>query len=273
MSDNKISAIIIAYNEEKKIRRCLESLKGVVDEVILVHDGECSDNTLKISEEYGAKIFIRQRIGQAEPHRPFAVGQSAHAWVLFIDADERLSCPLRQNLTEKINSEYDAYVFRWRLEINGESSKFMTKPILFRKSHIYVIGLPHIQPETRGRTTRDPDVLEHDTHEYDSPMKLLAAYYKKNKNWGRVSAEMLSGRLEDIPVYNCNLKDKTLKQIKKIYFVRNFPFLAIAIVPLYSFFYSFFLKKFFLQGILGIVLSLHVSLHAFFTSYYLSFKK
>ena len=41
-----ISACLVVYNEEKVIRQCLDSIKGFVDEIILVHDGQCTDKTL-----------------------------------------------------------------------------------------------------------------------------------------------------------------------------------------------------------------------------------
>ena len=44
---NRISACTIVFNEEKKIRPCLKSLQGCVDEIIVIHDGKCSDKTLK----------------------------------------------------------------------------------------------------------------------------------------------------------------------------------------------------------------------------------
>jgi Glycosyltransferases involved in cell wall biogenesis len=63
---NKISACIVVYNEEKVIKRCLDSIKNVVDEIILVHDGPCKDRTLEIAKRYTNKIFIRPHVGMME---------------------------------------------------------------------------------------------------------------------------------------------------------------------------------------------------------------
>lgn len=62
----KISACLVVRNEEKVIERCLNSLKGAVDEILIVHDGECGDNTLKIAKKFNADIFIRPMAGVME---------------------------------------------------------------------------------------------------------------------------------------------------------------------------------------------------------------
>ncbi len=63
ISHPTISACLVIHNERVLLRRCLESIKHVVSEIIVVHDGECSDDSLKMAKEYGAKIFQRQFIG------------------------------------------------------------------------------------------------------------------------------------------------------------------------------------------------------------------
>lgn len=268
-----ISAILVLYNEERKIELCLKSICDVVDEIVVIHDGPCLDNTLKICEEYGCKIFIRNHIGEAEPHRPFALTKCLYDWVLFIDGDERLSTSLKKRLRKKINSKYDAYSFKFVTKINGVKNKFMSKQILFKKNKIYYIGLPHIQPETRGLIKDDFSILEHDSEEFKSSKNLLIKYLKKDREWGKISAKILYGPLNKIPVYNCNLKDNTLKQIKKIKFMRKFPFIAIFLFPTYSFLNNFIKKKMFLEGFLGFALSCHIPLHSFFTGYYLCLYK
>ena len=67
-----ISACLVIHNEEKLLKRCLESIKDVVDEIILVHDGECTDKSLNIANNFHSRIFIRDFIGEAEWHRPFS---------------------------------------------------------------------------------------------------------------------------------------------------------------------------------------------------------
>ena len=80
--NNRISACLVVYNEEKIIKNCLASIKDAVDEIIVVHDGECIDKTLEICKSYTNKIFIKQHIGEAEPHRPFGFKQATGDWIL-----------------------------------------------------------------------------------------------------------------------------------------------------------------------------------------------
>src|SRR3989344_6516691 len=94
----KISAMITAFNEEKSIKNCLESIKDVVDEIVVVHCGECKDNTLNIARNYTDKIFIDKDYGVACPNRPFGFSKCTGDWVLQLDADESLSQELQQQL-------------------------------------------------------------------------------------------------------------------------------------------------------------------------------
>jgi len=53
----KLSVVLATFNEEKNISDCLSSIKDIADEIIIV-DGGSSDNTVKIAEQFGAKIII-----------------------------------------------------------------------------------------------------------------------------------------------------------------------------------------------------------------------
>jgi len=93
---NKVSAVIITHNEERNIARCLASLRGVADEVVVV-DSHSTDATQRICEEMGARCIQRTWDGYS-PQRNFAVDAATHDWVLAIDADEELSDALRNSI-------------------------------------------------------------------------------------------------------------------------------------------------------------------------------
>lgn len=101
----KISAIIIAGNEEKNIRQCLESVKWC-DEIILV-DSESSDKTIEIAKEFTDKIFIKKWEGFAVQKR-FSLEKASYEWVLSIDADERVSKGLHKEIEDLLNGEPEA---------------------------------------------------------------------------------------------------------------------------------------------------------------------
>ena len=89
-----LSAVIITYNEERNIRPCLESLKGVVDEVIVV-DSFSTDRTEAICKELGA-TFISHAWPGYGAQKNYGNELASSQWILSIDADEVLSEPLKK---------------------------------------------------------------------------------------------------------------------------------------------------------------------------------
>ena len=87
---HEISLSMIVKNEEKYLRGCLDSVKEVVDELIIVDTGS-TDSTVKIAEEFGAKIYNYEWTNDFSAARNFALGKSTGKWILYLDADERLS--------------------------------------------------------------------------------------------------------------------------------------------------------------------------------------
>ena len=93
----KISACIISFNEENKIRECIESLLPVVDEIVLV-DSLSNDRTVEIAGSYTDRIFKQEFLGHIE-QKNLAVEKASNDWILSLDCDERLLClPLAQPL-------------------------------------------------------------------------------------------------------------------------------------------------------------------------------
>ena len=92
MHEKKInlSLCMIVKNEEQYLRECLESVKEIVDEIIIVDTGS-TDSTLKIAEEFGAQIYHFKWINDFSAARNFSLSKCSGAWVLYLDADERLN--------------------------------------------------------------------------------------------------------------------------------------------------------------------------------------
>ncbi len=106
----RISAVIITFNEERNIGRCLSSLEGVADEIVVV-DSYSSDATEAICLAHGAR-FIRHRfVGHIE-QKNWALLQARHPHILSLDADETLSDKLKASILQvKANWKSDAYYF------------------------------------------------------------------------------------------------------------------------------------------------------------------
>lgn len=84
-----LSACMIVKNEQESLARCLASLAGIVDEVVVVDTGS-TDATLTVAREFGAKTFKFEWADDFSKARNFSVAKAQHPWVLVIDADEEL---------------------------------------------------------------------------------------------------------------------------------------------------------------------------------------
>jgi len=106
----KISAIIITLNEEKFIGRCLESLKDIADEVVVV-DSYSTDSTEEICRNHNAK-FIRHAFEGYVEQKNYALTHAVYPLVLSLDADEAVSDELKKSILKiKEDPQCDGYFF------------------------------------------------------------------------------------------------------------------------------------------------------------------
>lgn len=106
----KISGVIITFNEENNIARCIESMQGVCDEILVV-DSYSTDMTEQIVLELGAR-FIQNKWKGFLDQKNFAQDNTAFDFVLQLDADEELSDELKSEILKvKSNWQYDGYFF------------------------------------------------------------------------------------------------------------------------------------------------------------------
>lgn len=103
-----ISAVIITLNEERNIERCLRSLSGVVDEIVVI-DSFSKDKTEEICRAHNARFIQQSFLGHIQ-QKNFAIDQASCEWILSLDADEALSEELRNSiLTVKSTASVDGY--------------------------------------------------------------------------------------------------------------------------------------------------------------------
>jgi len=105
----QISATILTYNEERRIEACLESLRDIADEIIVV-DSYSTDSTLDICRRHGCRITQRHLTGFGA-QRQYATSLTTHPYVLAVDADEILSPTLRASLLKLKKSEFKHRVY------------------------------------------------------------------------------------------------------------------------------------------------------------------
>lgn len=106
----QISGVIITYNEEKNIERCLKSLEGIVDEIIVL-DSFSTDKTEEICKKYPVK-FLQHAFDGHIQQKNRAKDMATFDYVLSLDADEALSEKLKSNILKiKEDWKFDAYSF------------------------------------------------------------------------------------------------------------------------------------------------------------------
>ncbi|MDO5089763.1 MAG: glycosyltransferase [Leptotrichiaceae bacterium] len=120
----KLSVGIITFNEENRIGKTLDSVKGIADEIIIV-DSESSDRTVEIAEAKGAKVFVEKWKGYG-PQKNSVLEKCKGEWILLIDADEVISSGLKKKIGKIIeeNNETDVYKIKLRNICFGKEIKY-----------------------------------------------------------------------------------------------------------------------------------------------------
>lgn len=104
----KLSGVIITFNEERNIERCLQSLTNVVDEIIVV-DSFSTDKTKEICLKYNVTFLEQTFLGYIE-QKNFALAKASNDYIVSLDGDEALSETLQKSIiTVKSNWQLDGY--------------------------------------------------------------------------------------------------------------------------------------------------------------------
>lgn len=115
----KISAVIITYNEELFIDKCLASIDGIADEIVVV-DSFSTDSTEEICKKYKVR-FVKHPFEGYRDQKNFAVNLATHNNILSLDADEALSDSLRESILKiKDKWDFDGYLFNRRNNYCGK---------------------------------------------------------------------------------------------------------------------------------------------------------
>jgi len=121
----KLSVVIITFNEEQNILRCIQSVTGLADEIIVV-DSHSTDKTGMIARANGCRFIPRAFDGYGT-QKQFAVDQARNRWILSLDADECLTQSLKEEIARLMASEkigHNGYLLRRNLVYLGRTMKF-----------------------------------------------------------------------------------------------------------------------------------------------------
>lgn len=162
----KLSAVIITYREARNIERCLRSLGGVADEVVVV-DSFSTDETPEICDDFDVEFHQHKWQGYSE-QKNYANRLAKHDWILSIDADEALSTELRNSIIEAKKGTHRNFEFNRLTNYCGKWIKHSgwypdTKVRMFDRRETQWVGTVH-EVLTVDRSTVKP--LLGDLHHY-----------------------------------------------------------------------------------------------------------
>lgn len=146
----KLSVAMIMKDEEKHIGRCLESVKDIADEIIIVDTGS-TDKSIEIAESFGAKIYYHPWENDFSLHRNQSIEYATGDWLLVIDADEELSGDkqgLKKTLA-RLNIEYNGVSIRLK-DVCQESGTQFNSSRIFRNGKIKYRRAVHNMPIYEG---------------------------------------------------------------------------------------------------------------------------
>ena len=134
----EISLCMIVKDEEKTIDRCLNSIKQIVDEIIIVDTGS-SDNTIDKAKEHGAIVYEFEWVDDFSKARNFAFSKATKDYIFWFDADDILKNEdiekfnqLKENLQDNIDSVTMNYILQ--LDENGEARYYLKRNRLIKRN-------------------------------------------------------------------------------------------------------------------------------------------
>lgn len=97
-----ISVVLATYNEEKNLADCLDSVRHLADEIVVV-DGTSQDSTLEIAKKYNARTKVVKNLQNFHINKQKAIDMATKDWILQLDADERISDPLAAEIKSVVS--------------------------------------------------------------------------------------------------------------------------------------------------------------------------
>jgi len=237
-----ISAVVLTKNEEKNIKDCLKTLKWC-DELIVVDDNSM-DKTVEIAKKMGVQVYTHNLNFDFSKQRNYGLSKARRDWVLFVDADERVSDALRyeiqytlssQNLLEqKMCGFYVRRIdFMWGKKLRyGETGNIRIMR-LAKKSTGEWIRKVHEDWRIEGKIGQLNNPLYHYPH------------------------PSVTEFLREVNFYTDIRANELYEKKVKAYWWEIILYARI------KFFVNYFLKKGFLDGVPGLIYALMMSFHSF----------
>lgn len=121
-----ISIVLATYNEEKNLQECFGSIKDLANEIIVV-DGGSVDQTVNIAKKYKAKVETTNNPQNFHINKQKAINLATKDWILQLDADERVTPELKEEILSVINNQKSRFNGYWIPRKNWFLGRFLTK--------------------------------------------------------------------------------------------------------------------------------------------------
>lgn len=226
-----ISVVIITYNEQERLEPTLKSVADVAAEIIIV-DSYSTDDTIKIAKKYTQKVFTRKWTNYSD-QKNFANSKAAFPWILSLDADERISPELKEELLQLKDREPEAngfsmprqvfYLGRWIKHTVWYPDR---KLRLFRKDKAY----------WEGEFVHEKLILEGEAKKLNGPL-LHFTYSSIHEHLDQINA------FSDLAAQKLYAKQKKCGWAK------------LVLQPIFGFIKSYYFKAGILDGFAGFVVS------------------
>jgi glycosyltransferase involved in cell wall biosynthesis len=227
----KLSVTIITLNEEKHIRKCIESVISIADEIIVVDSGS-TDKTVEIARKLGANVYYR-KFDNYGNQKNYASEKVKYDWILSIDADETLEENLIIEIKKAVeNNDCEAYSIPRKNIIFGKFIRYTRwQPELDRHVWLYKkdkgkwVNEVHEEVQVVGRIGRLKNAKVH--YQYETITEFLVMM----NNYSSIEARE-------------NFKNG-----------KSFSVISLLFAPLYNFMVRYFYRLGFLDGWRGFALS------------------
>lgn len=254
---NDVTIIILSYNEELNISQALKNVSGWAREIIVLDSGS-TDNTIKIAESFGAKVFYRKFDNYAN-QRNYALKELpiATEWILFLDADEYLTEELKKEISETLSqTDCDGFYLKRRFYFWGKWIKH---------GGYYPIWILRLFKKDKGHIDREINehfvvagkvgYLKNDF--IDNNKKDLTEWIAKHNNYATYEAEeLLKYKQRKQAGEKDEFANLSGSQAQKKRWIREYiwnPLMPPLIRPFIYFFYRFIIRLGFLDGKAGFV--------------------
>jgi glycosyltransferase involved in cell wall biosynthesis len=238
----KLSAFIITKNEEKRVAKAINSLKSIVEEVIVVDSGS-TDNTLQTARDLGAKVIFNEWQGYVK-QKSFGENLCKNDWIINIDADEELSQELQDEIefifAANIQDKYIAYNTKIMILHRNDIKARRFAPY---NTCLRVYNRKYGSFSNNNTTTHDSVVLNHGVNSEGKIYNLNGLIYHRSG----ISIEQLVAKAN----FYSSEQAKDLIQLKRI------PSKIRTATEIMTYFFkTFFIRRYFVFGFDGFVDSL-----------------